>query len=174
MRPPFLFMLMSKSVFKTKVFPNLDSLESKVQTWKNEGKTIVFTNGCFDILHLGHVTYLEEASQTGDKLIVAVNSDDSVRRLKGENRPIQDEASRLSILAALESVDAVVLFPEDTPIECIQKIKPDVLVKGGDYTIDQIVGSHLVLQNGGKVLSLSLLKGHSTTLLEAKVKKNDE
>ena len=148
----------------------MESLASQVRSWKKEGLSVVFTNGCFDILHLGHITYLEEAGDTGDKLIVAVNSDASVKRLKGKNRPIQDETSRLSILAALEAVDAVILFHEDTPINTIQAIQPDVLVKGGDYQPEEIVGSDLVIQNGGKVMSLSLLKGHSTTLLENKVR----
>lgn len=152
------------------MFHSLESLKNQVEEWRRQGQSIVFTNGCFDILHLGHITYLEEASELGGKLIVAINGDASVRRLKGENRPLQHEKSRLSLIAALESVDAAVLFFEDTPLQVIQTLCPDVLVKGGDYSPDQIVGSDIVLANGGRVLSLSLLDGYSTTNLENKVK----
>lgn len=149
------------------------AMADQVRTWKSQGYTIVFTNGCFDILHLGHISYLEEASSLGDKLIVAINADASVKRLKGENRPIQDENSRQSIIGALESVDAVLIFYEDTPLRVIQTLEPDILVKGGDYSPDQIVGSDLVLAKGGQVLSLSLLDGYSTTNLEQKVKNHE-
>lgn len=163
-----------KKSFASKIFSSLESLGNQVGEWRRQGESIVFTNGCFDILHLGHITYLEEASTLGGKLIVAINGDDSVRRLKGKNRPLQDEKARLSLVAALESVDGVVIFSEDTPLQVIQAIRPDVLVKGGDYSPEQIVGSDVVLSYGGRVLSLSLLKGYSTTNLENKVKNHGQ
>lgn len=130
---------------------------------KKSNKLIVFTNGCFDILHIGHVRYLQEAKKQGDILIVGVNSDQSVKRLKGPTRPVQREEDRAEILAALACVDFVVIFDEDTPLEIIKKIQPDVLVKGGDWKPENIVGSDVVLAAGGKVLSLHFVEGHSTT-----------
>ena len=124
---------------------------------------MVFTNGCFDLLHLGHVTYLAEARALGTKLVVGLNSDDSVRRLKGETRPLQTAHDRAHILAALRSVDLVVEFEEDTPLRLITTVMPDVLVKGGDYTVDSIVGAREVLAAGGRVEVLGFLAGRSTT-----------
>ncbi len=141
----------------------LDKLIQRVDKWKNSGQKVVFTNGCFDILHLGHIDYLEKARSLGDKLVVAVNSDDSVKRLKGINRPINDQVSRMRILAALQFVDGVVSFNEDTPLKLIEEILPDLLVKGRDYKIGNIVGADSVLQNGGKVKTIDLVKGYSTT-----------
>jgi rfaE bifunctional protein nucleotidyltransferase chain/domain len=141
----------------------LDKLIQRVDQWKNSGQKVVFTNGCFDILHLGHIDYLEKARSLGDKLVVAVNSDDSVKRLKGINRPINDQVSRMRILAALQFVDGVVSFNEDTPLKLIEEILPDLLVKGRDYKIGNIVGADSVLQNGGKVKTIDLVKGYSTT-----------
>lgn len=129
----------------------------------NQGKKIVFTNGCFDILHRGHVTYLSEARKLGDLLVVGVNSDASVKRLKGPSRPINSEADRAFVLLGLKSVDAVEIFSEDTPLELIKLIRPHVLVKGGDWKIEQIVGGTEVLSWGGKVLSLNFVNGFSTT-----------
>jgi rfaE bifunctional protein nucleotidyltransferase chain/domain len=129
----------------------------------NQGKKIVFTNGCFDILHRGHVTYLSEARRLGDLLVVGVNSDASVKRLKGPSRPINSEADRAFVLLGLKSVDAVEIFSEDTPLELIKLIRPHVLVKGGDWKIEQIVGGTEVLSWGGKVLSLNFVNGFSTT-----------
>lgn len=129
----------------------------------NQGKKIVFTNGCFDILHRGHVTYLSEARKLGDLLVVGVNSDASVKRLKGPSRPINSEADRAFVLLGLKSVDAVEIFTEDTPLELIKLIRPHVLVKGGDWKIEQIVGGTEVLSWGGKVLSLNFVNGFSTT-----------
>jgi len=126
-------------------------------------KVIVFTNGCFDILHRGHVEYLKEAKKLGDILIVGLNSDESVRKLKGKGRPINKENDRAQVLMALESVDSVIVFSEDTPIELIKRISPDILAKGGDWQINQIVGHEFVLSNGGKVYSLPYWDGHSTT-----------
>ncbi len=135
------------------------------EAYKADKKKIVFTNGCFDLLHIGHVTYLEEAKKLGDVLIVGINTDASVSKLKGPNRPIQNENDRAVILAALKSVDHTVLFGEDTPLNLIKKIKPDILVKGGDWKIEQIVGSDFVLSYGGDVRSLQFINGRSTTAI---------
>ena len=124
---------------------------------------IVFTNGCFDILHRGHVTYLAQARQMGDLLVVGLNSDASVRRLKGPERPVNDEQSRALLLAALEMVDYVVLFEEDTPYNLILKVKPDLLVKGGDYDIDNLVGADFVRQRGGEVRTIPFVQGFSSS-----------
>lgn len=158
---------------------NLDSpkivtwktLQKLRSEWKKEQLTLVFTNGCFDILHAGHVKYLRDARTLGDLLVVGVNSDDSVRRLKGNNRPVQPESDRAYILSGLESVDYVTLFDQDTPAELIEAIKPDILVKGGDYTPDEIVGAETVRQIGGRVMVIPLLEGHSTTGILEKSKK---
>lgn len=137
---------------------------------RQQGKRIVFTNGCFDILHAGHVAYLQEAASLGDFLVVAVNSDDSVKRLeKSPARPLQNEYSRSHVMAALGCVGAVVVFDEDTPLEIISEIKPDVLVKGADYTVDKIVGADVVIQNGGEVKTIAFLPGYSTTAIEKKI-----
>ncbi len=137
---------------------------------KQAGKKVVFTNGCFDILHAGHVAYLQEAASLGDFLVVAVNSDDSVQRLeKSPARPLQNEYSRSHVMAALQCVGAVVIFNEDTPAEIIREIKPDVLVKGADYSIDQIVGAADVLAAGGEVKTIAFLPGFSTTAIEKKI-----
>lgn len=129
----------------------------------NKNKRIVFTNGCFDIIHRGHVTYLAEARKLGDLLIVGVNSDASVKRLKGPSRPINSEVDRAFVLLGLKSVDAVEVFTQDTPLELIKLIRPKILVKGGDWKIEQIVGGAEVLSWGGQVLSLNFVDGFSTT-----------
>ena len=147
------------------------SLKDVLNEYKKQNKKIVFTNGCFDLLHIGHVQYLEEARGLGDVLIVGVNTDESVKKLKGPTRPIQSENDRASILAALKSVDHTILFGEETPLELIQQINPSVLVKGGDWKIDQIVGSDFVLKNGGAVHSLQFVNGKSTTSLIEKSQK---
>ncbi|MBK9419347.1 MAG: D-glycero-beta-D-manno-heptose 1-phosphate adenylyltransferase [Flavobacteriales bacterium] len=140
--------------------------------WRMKGDRIVFTNGCFDILHRGHVEYLQEAAALGDRLVIGLNSDASVRRLgKGDGRPFNDQESRAKLLTALRLVDAVVLFDEDTPFELIKAIGPDVLVKGGDYTEDRIVGADVVKARGGEVRSLKLVEGYSTTLLVERIRK---
>lgn len=149
---------------------NDSNLSAQVEAYKKENKKIVFTNGCFDLLHIGHVTYLEEAKKLGDVLIVGINTDASVRVLKGPTRPIQNENDRSAILAALKAVDHTVLFSEDTPLNLIKKIKPDVLVKGGDWKIDQIVGSDFVMSYGGQVKSLNFVNGKSTTAIIEKSK----
>lgn len=150
---------------------SIDEAIMKVAEWKNNGDNIVFSNGCFDIIHAGHVDYLEKARQKGDHLIVGLNTDSSVTRIKGKNRPIVDEVSRSRVLAALEFVDVVVMFDDDTPYELIKVLKPNILVKGKDYEISNIVGADLVLQNGGKVETIELTVGHSSTIVINKIKK---
>ena len=130
---------------------------------RDAGKIVVFTNGCFDLLHSGHVTLLEVSAGEGDLLLVGLNSDSSVRRLKGEGRPVQSETERSEALLKVEAVNVVTIFSEDTPLELIESIKPDVLVKGGDYSKDEIVGSDIVLSRGGEVVRVPLLQGISTT-----------
>lgn len=144
-------------------------LNNLILKWREENQKIVFTNGCFDLLHLGHVDYLAKAKDLGDRLIIGVNTDSSVKRLKGENRPLQDENSRLHILAALHSVDAVVLFDDDTPYELIKKIQPDILVKGADYKIENIVGYDIVTSRGGSVKTIEFIEGYSTTNIEQRI-----
>jgi D-glycero-beta-D-manno-heptose 1-phosphate adenylyltransferase len=146
-------------------------LLKQVADWKAQGQRVVFTNGCFDLLHLGHVDYLEKAKQLGDKLLVAVNTDASVSRLKGPERPLQDEMSRARIMASLLFVDAVVLFDEETPYELIKMVMPDILVKGDDYAIENIVGHDIVLQNGGEVKTIQLVKGYSTSGIVDKIRR---
>ena len=149
---------------------SLESLQRKLAFWRFREKKIVFTNGCFDILHAGHVTYLQEASALGDFLVVGVNSDDSVKRLdKSPARPLQNEFSRSTVMAALQCVGAVIVFDEDTPLELIQAVKPDVLVKGADYNIGDIVGAKEVLSAGGEVKTLEFLPGYSTSSIEKKI-----
>ena len=131
--------------------------------WRQRSGRVVFTNGVFDLLHPGHVDILSAARALGDALVVGVNTDDSVRRLKGPGRPVRNENDRAHVLAALEVVDAVVLFDEDTPLELIRALWPDVLVKGGDYTVDTVVGAQDVMQRGGDVVIIPLTPGHSTT-----------
>lgn len=138
-------------------------LLSQMKQWKEAGETIVFTNGCFDILHLGHVDYLEKAAAKGTKLIVAINTDTSVKKLKGAGRPVNNEYARARLLAALAFVDAVTFFSEDTPENIIKTLLPDVLIKGSDYSISNIVGADTVMRNGGKVETIDLVAGYSTT-----------
>lgn len=140
-----------------------NSLEERLKLWRKEGKTIVFSNGCFDILHRGHVEYLSKAADLGDKLIIGLNTDNSVKRLKGPSRPVNDEKARAVVLAGLEFVDAVVFFEEDTPYNLIKSVQPDVLVKGNDYKAEDIVGYDIVTAKGGKVETIELVDGFSTT-----------
>ena len=135
----------------------------------NQNKKIVFTNGCFDILHKGHVTYLNEAKKLGDLLVIGLNSDASVKRLKGSERPINNERDRQYVMSQLKPVDFVEIFSEDTPLNLILKIRPNVLVKGGDWKIDQIVGAKEVILNGGEVFSLQFVDGYSTTSIIHKI-----
>jgi D-beta-D-heptose 7-phosphate kinase/D-beta-D-heptose 1-phosphate adenosyltransferase len=145
-----------------KIF-SLESVLRMAQRWRENGMKIAFANGCFDLLHPGHISLLDQARAGADRLIVGLNSDASIRRLKGPTRPVQTEAARATVLAAVKSVDAVVIFDEDTPIKLIEMLAPDVLVKGADYRLDQVVGADLVMRRGGKVLIAELLDGHSTT-----------
>ena len=142
----------------------------KENDFKLRQQKIVFTNGCFDVLHFGHVHYLLEAKKLGDILVVGLNSDDSVRRLKGPTRPINGEKERAFVLASLAFVDYITLFEEDTPENLIKVVQPDVLVKGGDYTIDQIVGADFVMQNGGTVTTIPFVEGYSSTQIIEQLK----
>lgn len=143
----------------------------EVQAWKQQGHRIVFTNGCFDLLHYGHLHYLAAARDLGDKLIIGLNSDESVQRLKGLSRPVNDSRTRSTLLAGLECVDMVVFFEEDTPLNLITNLLPDVLVKGGDYIAEKIVGYQEISQNGGEVKILSFQEGYSSTKIIEKIKK---
>ena len=159
-----------------------EQIEQKIQTWEQisatvaawraAGDRIVFTNGCFDILHYGHLHYLSQARDLGQRLVVGLNSAASVSRLKGPHRPINDELTRTHLLAALEVIDAVVVFEDDTPLELIRLILPDILVKGGDWKPEQIIGSDLVLAAGGEVKSLPFVAGYSTTNIEKKIRQS--
>jgi len=152
-----------------KIF-SLSDLKNQVNAWKQAGENVVFTNGCFDIIHRGHIEVLAQTADLGDKLIIGLNSDTSIQKLKGENRPIIDEQARSILLAALSFVDAVILFPEDTPINLISALLPDVLAKGGDYEIETIVGHEIVQQNGGKVKLVPFVDGFSSTTIIEKIK----
>ncbi|MBD1363064.1 D-glycero-beta-D-manno-heptose 1-phosphate adenylyltransferase [Mucilaginibacter sp. ZT4R22] len=154
---------------QNKIYHSSD-ISPTIKSWKSGNKTIVFTNGVFDILHIGHITYLAEAFELGDKLVIGLNADASVKRLKGENRPINNQDNRAKLLAALFFVDAVVVFDEDTPKELITIILPDVLVKGADYSIENIVGASEVLANGGSVKTIDFVNGHSSTSLIEKMR----
>lgn len=154
---------------KSKIIDN-HQLDDLINQWKQNGETIVFTNGCFDIIHQGHVDYLAKASDKGSKLIIGVNTDGSVSRIKGPNRPIQDEYSRMMILAAMQFVDAVILFDEETPLNLIKKVVPSVLVKGSDYKAENIVGYDTVINNGGRVETIDFLPGFSTSSIETKIR----
>ena len=157
------------------------TIESKIQTeaqleqtlsqWRAAGDKVVFTNGCFDLLHFGHLHYLADARDLGDRLVVGLNSAASVRRLKGPTRPINDELTRTHLLAALSMVDAIVVFEGDTPLELIKLVQPEILVKGGDWKPEQIVGADVVLARGRQVLSLPFVEGYSTTNIEQKILK---
>ena len=144
---------------------SLQQAQHQVRQWKNEGKRIVFTNGCFDLLHPGHIDYLNKAAALGDKLIIGLNDDDSIRRLKGTSRPINPLPDRAVMLAALRAVALVVAFSEDTPLNLIRTLMPDILVKGGDYKPETIVGAAEVRQHGGEVIVMPFIDGHSSTAL---------
>ena len=149
---------------------NPDRAKSLVSGWKSEGKKVVFTNGVFDLLHIGHITYLAKAAEEGDKLIIGLNSDSSVKRIKGENRPVNDQNSRAALLAAIFFVDAIVVFDEDTPLNLISVLLPDVLIKGADYAIENIVGAKEVIANGGEVKTITFVEGYSSTLIIERIK----
>ena len=155
---------MAPSLISEKIC-SLAGIIEKTNQWKKEGMKIVFTNGVFDLLHKGHIFSLTQAAKEGDVLVIGLNADSSVKRLKGDSRPINDQDSRALLLAALCMVDAVVIFEEDTPLKLITSILPDVLVKGGDYTIDEISGAKEVIANGGKIVINPILDGFSTTAI---------
>ena len=154
---------------------NIQALEAglrQIAAWRVWGDSIVFTNGCFDLLHPGHVDCLHKARQEGERLVVGLNTDASVQRLKGPSRPVQHQDARALVLAGLKAVDLVILFDEDTPLQLIKAIQPDVLVKGGDYDIDQIVGAKEVLANGGTVKTIPFLEGYSSSGIIDKIQRS--
>jgi D-glycero-beta-D-manno-heptose 1-phosphate adenylyltransferase len=159
---------MEKSAGKIR---NLDQAKQLVLEWKAKGDVVVFTNGCFDLLHLGHVDYLEKARDLGDRLVLGLNTDDSVSRFKGPHRPIQDQNSRAHVLAAMQFVDLVIFFNEDTPLNLISALVPDILVKGSDYLAENIVGADVVKRAGGVVKTIEFVPGYSTTRIVEKIKK---
>lgn len=147
-----------------------DEALSMLSIWHYMGLKVVFTNGCFDLIHRGHVNYLSRAASLGDRMIVGLNSDKSVSDIKGPNRPIQDQLSRAEVMASMFFVDAVVLFDEETPFDLINFLKPDILVKGSDYTIDKIVGADVVISNGGRVETMDFIDGYSSSNIINKIK----
>lgn len=148
----------------------MEDWKERLENWKKEGKKIVFTNGCFDIIHAGHVDYLEKAKALGDILVIGLNSDNSVKKLKGKNRPINPVEYRKKVLEALKPVDLVIIFEENTPEKLIKQVKPDILVKGGDYTVNTIVGADFVKSYGGKVIIIDFVYNISTTKIIKKIK----
>ena len=150
---------------------DLPQMQSQVAAWQQEGKKVVFTNGVFDLLHIGHITYLAKASELGEKLIIGLNADSSVRRIKGEDRPVNDQNSRAALLAALFFVDGIVVFEEDTPLNLIATLLPDILVKGADYAIENIVGGKEVIAKGGEVKTIDFVEGYSSTSIIQKIRK---
>lgn len=148
---------------------SLSSLKRKVARFKQNGKRIVFTNGCFDILHYGHTKYLQDAKAKGDYLVVAVNNDSSIKKIKAKNRPVVRQADRLKVVAALGCVDFVVMFKEDNPLKVIKALKPDILIKGSDWSKKRIVGADFVESYGGKVITIKLVKGRSTSAIIEKI-----
>ncbi len=156
---------------QAKIELDVQRAAQRVRQWSAEGQRVVFTNGCFDLLHYGHIHYLAEARELGARLVIGLNDAASVSRLKGPGRPINDEQTRLWQMAALQFVDLVVPFSEDTPLLLIRALRPDVLVKGGDYSIATIVGAEEVLSRGGQVEVLPYIEGYSTTSIEAKIRK---
>lgn len=156
-----------------KIFEHADAALERIAHWHKYSETLVFTNGCFDILHAGHVSYLNEAKELGDRLIVGLNSDASVKLLKGDQRPIISQLNRAKVLAALESVDLVIIFDQETPLELIKKIKPQYLVKGGDYKEEDMIGMDFVKQHNGKVMILSFIDGLSTSHIIEKIKSSE-
>jgi rfaE bifunctional protein nucleotidyltransferase chain/domain len=157
-------------VIQRKIIAPGPDLKHLIGCWRFKGEKIVFTNGCFDLLHLGHIDYLAKASDEGDRLIIGLNSDESTRRLKGTHRPINDQLQRSMVLASLHFVDAVIVFDDDTPYALIREVMPDVLIKGADYNPENIVGADLVLKNGGIVKTIEFLSGYSTSTIETRIR----
>lgn len=158
------------NIIQSKII-DTDELDSKLACWNFKNQKIVFTNGCFDILHRGHIEYLAQAANYGDVLIIGLNTDHSVQRIKGEARPVQDQYARALVLASLRFVDAVVFFNEDTPYELIQHVQPDILIKGSDYKAEDIVGYDIVKKKGGEIKTIDFIPGYSTTSIIEKLKK---
>ena len=155
---------------RSKIQSEIADIDRQIAVWKFLNQKIVFTNGCFDILHRGHIDYLAKAADEGDLLLVGLNSDSSVKSIKGDNRPINNEDTRAMVLGSLAFVDAVFLFDEDTPYELIKRVQPDVLIKGADYNKEDIVGYDIVKNNGGEIKTIELLDGYSTTNLIDQIK----
>ena len=156
---------------KSKIY-SLSDLKTQSATWIENGKKIVFTNGCFDLVHRGHVEVLANTADVGDRLIIGLNSDSSIKDLKGENRPIIDEISRAILLASLQFVDAIVFFSDETPLNLIETLVPDILAKGGDYKVTDIAGHEVVLENGGEVILVPFIDGFSSTNIVEKIKQS--
>ena len=156
---------------KSKIY-SLSDLKIQSDKWKENGVKIVFTYGCFDLVHRGHLEVLANTADLGDKLIIGLNSDSSIKDLKGENRPIMDETSRAILLASLQFVDAVVFFSEETPYKLIETLVPDILAKGGDYKVTEIAGNEVVLENGGEVILVPFIDGFSSTNIVEKIKQS--
>ena len=156
---------------KSKIY-SLSDLKIQSDKWKENGEKIVFTNGCFDLVHRGHIEVLANTADLGDKLIIGLNSDSSIKELKGENRPIMDEITRSILLASLQFVDAIVFFSEETPYKLIENLVPDILAKGGDYKVTEISGNEVVLENGGEVILIPFIDGFSSTNIVEKIKQS--
>jgi rfaE bifunctional protein nucleotidyltransferase chain/domain len=163
-------MAVARAIMTENKIMTLPQAQSQVAKWQNLGQQVVFTNGCFDIVHLGHIDYLEKAKALGQKLVLGLNTDASVSRLKGPSRPVVSQYARSRMMAALAFIDLVVLFDQATPLVLIQSLKPDILVKGNDYSVEQIVGADFVLAYGGSVQTIELVAGYSTTALIKKIK----
>ncbi len=160
---------MNKFELVTRKIVDFEVFKQELAYWRFRNHKIVFTNGCFDVLHRGHIEYLAQAASKGDVMVIGLNTDNSVRKLKGENRPVQDEKSRAAILASLQFVDKVILFDEETPYSLIEKIQPDVLVKGADYKPEEIVGYDIVKAKGGEIISIDIVEGYSTSSILDKI-----
>ncbi len=163
----------SKQISDAEKILDREQLLARVADWRAAGETIVFTNGCFDLLHVGHVTLMEDCRRFGSKVVLGLNTDASVRRLKGPSRPVVAEGDRARVMAALGAVDAVTFFDEDTPMELIRALRPDVLVKGGDYTVETVVGHEFVLAAGGRVEIVPTVEGFSTTGIVRRLQAGD-
>ena len=159
------------NVIQSKII-DINNIESHLTYWNLKNQKIVFTNGCFDILHRGHIEYLAQAANHGDILVIGLNTDNSVKRIKGDSRPVQDQVARAMVLASLQFVSAVIMFDEDTPYELIKRVQPDILIKGSDYKIEDIVGYDIVTAKGGEVVTIDFVEGYSTTSIIEKLKKD--
>lgn len=165
-----MFLLTQQQFLPMNKIQDQKSAAATVKSWQQQGLNVVFTNGCFDILHVGHIRYLQASAGLGDKLVLAINADASVKKLKGDSRPVNSLEDRMEVLAALSCVDLVTSFEEETPLNIITQLVPDVLTKGGDYTVDTIVGADVVLENGGSVQVIDFVQGYSTTAVITSLK----